>query len=269
MVAGRGNRHVILGTIEFLILTSKTLQLPPRIPNRASICQYFLPLPHHSCSGTRIPTHGYLYASRLLITSLGSGLGPSRLGLTPARHCGRMVTSLGFWPQAQPTRTLVTSPGSRPPAQPTRTRTHGHVPRLRASGLADSDLFRLPAHAGPVRPRDAVDGQNMAPDHWPLDRWGDPTVSAWSCVPVEDAALPTPALGATRPPPRGSGSQRASTAEPVEPGPGPSRPPVLTPARLRPIVQGHPPPSGRYLENMVRTTWTPARLYASEPPHPG
>ena len=43
MVAGRGNRHVILGTIEFLILTSKTLQLPPRIPNRAPICQYFLP----------------------------------------------------------------------------------------------------------------------------------------------------------------------------------------------------------------------------------
>ena len=43
MVAGRGNRHVILGTIEFLTLTSKTLQLPPRIPNRAPICQYFLP----------------------------------------------------------------------------------------------------------------------------------------------------------------------------------------------------------------------------------
>ncbi len=61
---------------------------------------------------------GYLYASRLLITYLGSGLGPSRLGLTPARHCGRMVTSLGFWPPApgQPTRTLVTSLGAGPRA---------------------------------------------------------------------------------------------------------------------------------------------------------
>ncbi len=58
--------------------------------------------------------------------ALGSGLGPSRLGLTLVRHCGRMVTSPGFWPPAQPTRT------------------HGHVPRLRASGLADSDSIRLP-----------------------------------------------------------------------------------------------------------------------------
>jgi hypothetical protein len=127
MVAGRGNRHVILGTIEFLILTSKTLQLPPRIPNRAPICQYFLPLPQHSCFGTRIPTHGYLYASRLLITSLGSGLGPSRLGFT--------VTSLGSWPPAQPTRT------------------HDHVPRLRASGPADSDPKSRPSAPGLVPSR--------------------------------------------------------------------------------------------------------------------
>ena len=117
MVAGRGNRHVILGTIGFLILTSKTLQLPPRIPNRAPICQYFLPLPQHPCFGTRIPTHGYLYASTLLITSLGSGLGPSRLGFT--------VTSLGSWPPAQPTRTYAGPRlwlffNSRPPAQLTR-----------------------------------------------------------------------------------------------------------------------------------------------------
>ena len=127
MVAGRGNRHVILGTIGFLILTSKTLQLPPRIPNRAPICQYFLPLPQHSCFGTRIPTHGYLYASRLQITSLGSGLGPSRLGLT--------VTSLGSWPPAQPTRT------------------HDHVPRLRASGPADSDPKSRPSAPGLVPSR--------------------------------------------------------------------------------------------------------------------
>ena len=38
------------------------------------------------------PMVGYLYASRLLITSLGSGLGPSRLGPT--------VTSLGAGPRA-------------------------------------------------------------------------------------------------------------------------------------------------------------------------
>ncbi len=42
---GRGPRKLTsyLGTTGFLTLTSKTLQLPPRILNRASICQYFYP----------------------------------------------------------------------------------------------------------------------------------------------------------------------------------------------------------------------------------
>jgi len=214
MVAGRGNRHVILGTIEFLILTSKTLQLPPRIPNRAPICQYFLPLPQHSCFGTRIPTHGYLYASRLLITSLGSGLGPSRLGFT--------VTSLGSWPPAQPTRT------------------HDHVPRLRASGPADSDPKSRPSAPGLVPSRLGLTRHPLTPAQIGHVMLGDTGTRPLPAAPPggiprsrlglaclwrtpHRPALPTPALGATRPPPRGSGSQRAATADPVEPGPGPSR----------------------------------------------
>ena len=113
---------------------------------------------------------------------------PSAPGLRPSRP-GPMITSLGSGPRAQPTRT-------------------------------DS----APAHAGPDRPRDAWCHRHQTTARCTV--WGDPTVSAWSCVPVEDAALPTPALGATRPPPRGSGSQRAATADPAEPGPGPSRPPL-------------------------------------------
>ena len=64
------------------------------------------------------PMVGYLYASRLLLTSLGSGLGPSRLGFT--------VTSLGSWPPAQPTRT------------------HGHVPRRQARVQLTRTYFGSP-----------------------------------------------------------------------------------------------------------------------------
>jgi hypothetical protein len=213
MVAGRGNRHVILGTIEFLILTSKTLQLPPRIPNRAPICQYFLPLPQHSCFGTRIPTHGYLYASRLLITSLGSGLGPSRLGFT--------VTSLGSWPPAQPTRT------------------HDHVPRLRASGPADSDPKSRPSAPGLVPSRLGLTRHPLTPAQIGHVMLGDTGTRPLPAAPpggIPRSRLglaclwrtphsPPRRLGPVRPPPRGSGSQRAATADPVEPGPGPSRPP--------------------------------------------
>ena len=188
-------------------------------------------------------------------------------------------------------------PRLRPRAQPTRT--HGHVPRLLASGPADPDPCSrpsapglgpsqlglkatslgsgprawptrtdlAPAHAGPVRPRDARCQRHQTTARCTV--WGDPTVSAWSCVPVEDAALPPRRSGPVRPRRAARGASGPPRRIRLSRGPGLRAHPVLTPIRLRPIVQGHPPPSGRYLENMVRTTWTPARLYASEPPHPG
>ena len=172
-----------------------------------------------------------------------------------------MVTYLGFWPPAQPTRTVVTSLGSRPPAQPTRT--HGHVPRRRASGLADSDSFRLPAHAGPVRPRDAVDGRNMAPDHWPLDRWGIPR-----------SRLGHGCLWRYRTPPPGA---RASS--PCRVARGASGPPQrmrMSRARLSPPPHADPPSTNRsrasapYRQVLWRS-WCElrGRRYVSEPPHTG
>ncbi len=100
----------------------------------------------------------------------------------------------------------------------------------------------------------------MAPDHRPLHRWGGPTVSAWSWVPVAAPHSPPRRSGPVRPPPRGSGSQRAATADADEPGPAcspPSSPP--RPIRLRPIVRGHPPPTGRYFGDYVDFA-TPASL---------
>ncbi len=105
--------------------------------------------------------------------------------------------------------------------------------------------------------------------HWPC-RTGRWTVGGIPLSRLAPGCLwrrrtPPRQLGPVRPPPRGSGSQRAATADADEPGPAP-RPPLM-PIRLRPIVQGHPPPTGRYFgdHGPVRTTWTPLRRRAS--PH--
>ena len=203
------------------------------------------------------PMVGYLYASRLLITSLGSGLGPSRLGFT--------VTSLGSWPPAQPTRT------------------HDHVPRLRASGPADSDPKSRPSAPGLVPSRLGLTRHPLTPAQIGHVMLGDTGTRPLPAAP--SGGIPRSRLGLAclwrtpHSPPRRLGllaprrAARGASGPPrrirLSRGPGLRAHPVLTPIRLRPIVQGHPPPSGRYLENMVRTTWTPARLYASEPPHPG
>ena len=176
---------------------------------------------------------GYLYASRLLITSLGSGLGPSRLGLT--------VTSLGSWPPAQPTRT------------------HDHVPRLRASGPADSDPKSRPSAPGlgPSRlgltrhPKSRPSAPGLGPSRLGLTRHPLTPAQIGHVMLGDTGTRPLPAappggiprsrlglaclwrtphspprlLGLFAPRRAARGSQRAATADPVEPGPGPSRPP--------------------------------------------
>ena len=118
---------------------------------------------------------------------------------------------------SRPATAAARSRPSAPGLGPSRPGPHDHVPRLPASGPADSDHMitslgsrprAQPTRTAigsrsrrPVWPRDVVDAR--APDHSPVDRWGN--THGLGLVPAArgSAAFPPGGRGPVRPPPRG------------------------------------------------------------------